>query len=414
MNLPPLSSFELALPGRILFGEGRLEELGNLASGFGRRVALVTGRGSAEASGLLARVEAILGGTGIRHLRIAIDAELAIEDLSAALAELRPFEPQCVVAIGGGSALDGGKALAALLGSGGEPLDYLEGVGRGRAVERTLPMIAIPTTAGTGSEATKNAVIGDAARTFKKSMRSELMLPAVALVDPALLESCPAETAAACGLDALVQILEAFTARRASPLTDALAREGLARIGALGVFLNDPADLAARRSLALGSLIGGICLANAGLGAVHALASPIGAFFPAPHGVVCAALLPAVVETNAWRARKTGQDEVLVKYWQAWPLLVGGVPDEGIEGDPLGLLEEEQHPHFSDAYEATRALADALGRLVDNLAIPRLGEFGMTADDIPRVIEHAGQANLRNNPVELTPDDLAGILESAL
>lgn len=391
-----METFDFFTTRNIRFGRGRFDEIGPLAARYGRRICLVTGGRSLEVSGRLAQLMDQFASRGLECLRVVVTGEPVAEEIDAAVESARQVGVDVVVAIGGGSVLDAGKAIAALLTNGGEVFDYLEGVGRGRAVEHpSAPMIAVPTTAGTGSEATKNAVIGDRAHTFKKSMRSEHMLPLVALIDPALTDDCPAPVTAACGMDALAQLLESFTSLRANPLTDALAIQGLTQVRRLPDLMLAPHDVEARDSLALASLLGGICLANAGLGAVHGLASPLGALFPVPHGVVCAATLPGVVRANGHRAQAEGGDALLRRYAEADTLLFGG---------PVG----------ADPAIAAEALADHLAQLTARMAIPGLAAHGIDSTDFVRIIAGARGSSMKTNPVTLGDDELAGILEGAL
>jgi alcohol dehydrogenase len=386
-------TFDFSTAQRIVFGAGRLAELGALAARLGRRAALVTGGHSLEASGRLAGIEDQLRRAGMVWSRIRIEGEPTVETIDAAAAEAGKAGEagvELVIAVGGGSVLDAGKALAALLANGGRTLDYLEGVGRGKSLEAPArPVIAVPTTAGTGSEATKNAVIGDAAHTFKRSMRYDGMLPAVALVDPELTYDCPPRVTAACGMDAVTQLLESFVSSRAGPLTDALAERGLRVAAVLERLIEEPGDRAAREAMALGSLLGGVCLANAGLGAVHGLAAPLGALFPIAHGAVCAALLPAVVRANAARARATAGSELIEKYRAGARWLTGEA------------LEPE-------------ALAERLAALHARAGLKRLGELGVRRDDIARIVAGARGNSMKTNPVALADEELERVLKESL
>ena len=254
-------------------------------------------------------------------------AEPTVELVRAAVAVARAQGADVIAAIGGGSVIDTGKAVAMLLGNGGDPLDYLEVVGSGQAITRpAVPCVAVPTTAGTGAEVTANAVLAVPSHRVKASLRSPLMIPRVALVDPLLTVSCPPPVTAASGLDALTQCLEPFVSVQATPLTDGLAREGLRRAGTgLRAAYADGADLGARADMAVCSLLGGIALANAKLGAVHGLAGVIGGTAAVPHGMACAALLVPVIEANlrALRSRSRSGAGVLDRYAEAARLLTG-------------------------------------------------------------------------------------------
>lgn len=408
-------TFNFATAQRILFGGGRLAELGRLAAGYGRRVFLVTGGQSIESSGLLGRIDALFGEAGLPWSRARVAHEPTSEGVDEAVAQARQAQADVIVAVGGGSVIDTGKAIAALLANGGQTLDYLEGVGRGKHLTRpSLPFIAVPTTAGTGSEATRNAVLGDAARTYKKSLRSDWMLPAAALVDPELTRGCPPEVAAACGMDALAQLLEAFTSRRANPLIDTLAGLGLGMASSLPKLFTDARDEATYEALAAASLLGGMALANAGLGAVHGLASPLGAFFPIPHGVVCAALLPSVIAANARRAAAEGNRILLEKYAAAAIQLIENKYADGIPEIPFENMNHGGGEAIEPALDVALSLAGFIRGLVLFLKIPGLAHYGITPADFPRIIAGARGASMTTNPVNLEDIELAQILLEAL
>jgi alcohol dehydrogenase class IV len=392
---PPELAFELAAPSRILFGAGCVRQVGPIASGLGRHALVVTGKSTARAGAVLEPLAAAeLGATCF-----SVTGEPTVETARAGVAAGRGASCDLVIAFGGGSALDAGKAIAALLANGGDPLDYLEVVGRGQPLgRRSLPFVAIPTTAGTGSEVTKNAVLASPEHGVKASLRSPLMLAHAALVDPDLLASLPAEVIAASGLDALSQLIEPFVSVRANPLTDGFAREGIRRSAAalrraytaarMGVAVA-PAD---REALALASLLGGLCLANAGLGAVHGFAAPLGGMFDAPHGAVCAALLGPVARVNVAALRARAPDgEALGRYREVAALLTG---------------------------EASAEIEDGLAWIASlrrALEIPGLSRYGMRRADVPRLVEKARAASsTKGNPLPLTDAELAEIAEEAL
>ncbi|MCE5230627.1 iron-containing alcohol dehydrogenase [bacterium] len=409
-----MTSFNLVLPRKIVFGPGRFAEIASLAAPIGKRAILVTGRGSLEKSGRLKAVQERLDAAGVAWRHVTASPEPTVEQVVQLLSGIEDFAADLVIAIGGGSTIDTGKALAALIANGGEPMDYLEGVGRGRAMAKpALPIIAVPTTAGTGAEATKNSVIGDEARTFKKSIRDDSMMPMVALIDPEFLAECPPPVAAMCGMDATSQLIESFVSRGGNPLTDTLAREGLAAAGALIQFLRDPKDAVAAESMAMASMLGGVCLANAGLGSIHALASPIGAFFPSPHGAVCAALMPAAIELNCHLANEAENTELLDKYAMAWQLLTGWSGGAEQSADPFGG-ESVFTGMIDTTFDASKRLVRFLAQLKKAMRIPGLAHWGVTENDFGRIIDNAGPGNLKNNAVELDRDGLAWILESSL
>jgi alcohol dehydrogenase class IV len=378
-----MSPFEFATAGRILVGQGRAAELPEVLGGLGSRVLVCTGADPARRAGLLA-------GLGLPAAQFAVGGEPTVDLARAGAAAAREHGADVVAAIGGGSVIDTGKAVAMLLGNGGDPLDYLEVVGSGRKIAKpSVPFVAVPTTAGTGAEVTANAVLAAPAHGVKASLRSPLMIPAVALVDPELTVSCPPQVTAASGMDALTQCLEPYVSVRATPLTDGLAREGLRRAAAgLRAAFADGSDLAARTSMAMCSLLGGMALANAKLGAVHGLAGVIGGTAGVPHGVACAALLAPVTEANV-RALRSAPDgrPALDRYTE-----IAGI----LTGNPAAAVE--------DGFAWIRST-------VALLEIPRLAAFGLSLQDVDDVVaKAAGSSSMQGNPVVLSHDDLRTIL----
>jgi alcohol dehydrogenase class IV len=383
--------FELATATRVLFGAGRIAALGATARELGARALLVRGRNAERAR----PVAEALGAHGIAVAELAVEGEPTVDLARAGVAAARAAGCELVVAFGGGSVLDAGKTIAALLGNGGDPLDYLEVVGAGRPLTRpSAPFVAIPTTAGTGSEVTRNAVLASPAHRVKASLRSPHMLPRVALVDPDLLAGLPPPVVASAGLDALSQLIEPFVSSRANPITDAFAREGIPRSARAlrRAFAAAPAVAAAdREDLALASLLGGLCLANAGLGAVHGFAAPLGGTFEAPHGAVCAALLAPVMRANIAAAQRASAREVMDRYREVAAL---------VTGEPGARAEDGV------------AWVDDLRRA---LAIPPLARYGMTEADVPALVAKAQAASsMKGNPLALTADELSAIARAAL
>lgn len=390
-----MSSFELATAGRVVFGAGAQRQVAAAVAATGARgVLLVTGASRGRAATLVAD----LTGAGLAVSIFAIPAEPTVDVARAGVAAARAAGAGAVVALGGGSALDGGKAIAALAANDGDPLDYLEVVGAGRALQRPpLPFFAVPTTAGTGSEVTRNAVLAVPGARVKASLRSPLMLPRLAAVDPELLGGLPPEVVASSGLDALSQVIEPFLSSRANPLTDALARDGIGRSARAlrrayaGELARDPA---LREDLALASLTGGLCLANAGLGAVHGFAAPAGGMFGAPHGAVCAALLPHVLDVNlrALRARAP-EHPALPRFRELAALLTGQAAADVAAGDGVAFIAS----------------------LARDLKVPGLGSHGMRPADVPVLVEKAKQASsMKGNPLPLTDQELTEIAQRAL
>ncbi|HYO51528.1 iron-containing alcohol dehydrogenase [Archangium sp.] len=381
-----VTGFEFATATRIVFGAGRLAEVPEAMKVLGgHKVLLVTGRDSTRAAPLREG----LGRLGLSSVTFAVEGEPTVELVRAGTATAVSERCDGVVAFGGGSALDAGKAIAALAANGGDPLDYLEVVGRGQALTKpSLPLVAIPTTAGTGSEVTRNAVLGVKDAQVKASLRSPLMLPRLALVDPELLAGAPPAVLASSGLDALSQLIEPFLSARAHPLTDALAREGIGRSArSLRRAVLEGPDAAAREDLALASLFGGLCLANAGLGAVHGFAAPVGGMFEAPHGAVCAALLPATLEVNLRALRARAPSHPALPRFQEVAVLLTGRADARAE----------------EGITWVRELCQALG-------VPGLGRHGLTEADVPQLVARAKAASsMKANPLPLTDEELTEI-----
>jgi alcohol dehydrogenase class IV len=351
---------------------------------------VVTGRDSARAG----RLHDLVRPAGVATTTASIAHEPTTDDVIRAVDHARAAGCDLVIGFGGGAALDAAKAIAGLLANGGDLLDYLEVIGRAQPLARpSVPCIAIPTTAGTGAEVTRNAVLASPPHRVKVSLRGVHLLPRVALVDPELTYSLPPETTANTGLDALTQLIEPYTSARANPLTDAVCVDGIRRVArSLRRAFEQDDDAAAREDMSLASLFGGLALANAGLGAVHGFAGPIGGMFPAPHGAVCAALLPHVMAANlaALRARFPGHD-VLCRYDEVARLLTGR--------------------HDATADEGVRWVA----QLVADLRIRPLGAYGVTHADIPALVAAATKASsMKANAISLTSDEQSAILARAL
>ena len=386
-----MTAFEFATAGRIIFGAGVFQQAGALAAEAGRRALLASGL-NAERSQALGD---LLQAAGVTAVVWPVSGEPTVAAVQAGVELARREGCDLVIGFGGGSAIDAGKAAAALLTNPGDPLDYLEVIGRGRALANPpLPYIAIPTTAGTGAEVTRNAVLGAPEQRLKVSLRSPLMLPRLALVDPELTYSLPPEVTASTGMDALTQLLEPFVCNRANPLTDAICREGLPRLArSLRRAFEHGSDAAARADLSLGALFGGLALANARLGAVHGFAAPLGGMFPdAPHGAVCARLLPIVVSANlqALGQRDPGSP-ALARYAEAARLLTGSPQATAADG------------------------AAWLAELAAALRIPPLSAYGVTPQDFPDLVEKAAKASsMQGNPVRLSGEELEAILAQAL
>jgi len=394
-----IPAFSVARLPEIRYGPGRITEVPDVLAQFGRKALLVTGGRSFVATPRWAQLCAALEARGIAFECIQVMQEPSPALVDDAVARFRNAGIDVVAGIGGGSVLDAAKAIAGLLPTGDSVMDYLEGVGRGlQYAGPATPFVAVPTTAGTGSEATKNAVLSvQGASGFKKSFRHDMLVARVAIVDPELLASCPKSLIAANGMDAFTQLLEAYVSVNASPLTDALALSGLEafRDGFWQAWENaHPKQAEGYRALAYASLLSGITLAQAGLGSVHGLASPLGAFFPIPHGVVCGTLVghATAVNIRALRSREPASP-ALHKYAQVGRLLTG------LQGE-------------DDA--AADALVDLLHDWDARLQLPHLGDFGMTAGEVDRVVRNSRGGSMRTNPIVLEDAELAAILQARL
>lgn len=398
--------FGIARLPRIVFGAGRRAEIPALLAPFGRRALLVTGARSLQASPAWAEIGAGLDGAGIAWDHVAVDGEPSPELVDEAVVRWRADPPDVVVGIGGGSALDAAKAIAGLLRSGTAALDHLEGVGRGIPFPGpTTPFVAVPTTAGTGSEATKNAVLSGhlaaaaGGAPYKKSFRDERLVAVLAVLDPDLLAGCPTAVIAGDGMDALTQCLEAYVSMGASPFTDAVARSGLAAIGPAllswhaATLAGAPASetAPARSAMAWGALASGIALANAGLGAVHGIVAAVGARRGVHHGTACGILLAETTRMNvaALRARDP-RGPALERYAEIGRLLV----------DDAGLGRAE----------AADALVAWLAVLTHRLGLPTLGDVGVGPSDIPAFVAESRGSSMRTNPILLADAEVEAIL----
>ena len=396
-------NFEFATATRIVFGAGRLREIRTIAPALGRRALVVIGK----SSGAVKRVEPLLSAltdAGVDYATFSVAGEPTIDVVRTGTQRARDERCDFVIGFGGGSSIDTGKAIAVLLTNGGDPLDYVELIGKEKAFTMPpVPYVAIPTTAGTGSEVTRNAVLGSPEHRVKVSLRSPLMLPRVALVDPELTYDLPPQITATTGLDALTQLIEPFLSVKANPMTDAICREGMQRVArslrrAYGYpsvaevppsreprRANRQTTETAREDMCMAGLFGGMALANAGLGAVHGLAGPLGGMFDAPHGALCAALLPHVMEAN----RK----------------MIRGPAGRGAVSAPTVIVGR---------FDEVRQIIGDIGELVQALEIPPLRRYGVTREAFPEIIEKAKISNsMKGNPVVLRDAELREVLERA-
>lgn len=390
------NAFNLARVPPITFGPGTISRLQSLIESFGSRVLFVTGGSPERTPAYLGKVWEKLDRGAMEWNQVHVSGEpgTAFVDLTCRHLRYRDFE--VVVGIGGGSVIDAAKAISAMLPHENSILDHLEGVGRGIPHDgRKIPFIAIPTTSGTGGEVTKNAVLSEVGpEGYKKSIRHDNLIPDRVLIDPELMVTCPPEVTAACGMDAFTQLLEPLVSTASNPLTDTLALSGLSFIqknleAACGQGASDP-DI--RAGMAYGSLQSGICLANAGLGIVHGLASPLGGRFPIPHGVVCGTLLASATRVNIRALRRNGSGHAaLNKYAQA-----GALFGEAGSSDPSYLCDHLVH---------------RLEHWVEHFRLPRLSHYGVKATDLDAIL---AQTQNRHNPVQLNPAEIREILESRL
>ncbi len=392
-----ISPFFFAKVPPIHFGTGKLEQLPSLLKSLkAHKILVVTGGKSLDHSGNWSVIQSLLEQNQITMKRISYSEEPSTPDVDRLCQEYRPQQIEAVVGIGGGSVIDLGKALSAMLPHQNSIFDHLEGVGKGIPHSGVkLPYLAIPTTSGTGGEVTKNAVISEVGPNgYKKSLRHDNLIPDGIIVDGNLLTSCPRKITAACGLDAFTQLLEPFLSPTASPLTDAIALSGIEKLAeyflpACGSEANNPQ---VREGMAYASLCSGICLANAGLGIVHGLASPVGGLFPIPHGVVCGTLVAIAnkVTLEAIRAREP-QNPALAKMSRV--------------GQILSTETGKSEHYYADF------LIHTLEEWTEQLGIPKLSDYGVKARDLETIVE---QTSNRNNPIKLTREEILAILSSRL
>ena len=385
-----MSSFEFATANRIIFGAGKLNGLGDQLKGRTKRLLLVCG----NSSDAILRVREILSAQDIPFDEFHVHGEPTVDTASEGVLVALEHGADMVIGLGGGSVLDAGKAISALAANRGDIFDYLEVVGKGQPLTNApLTYIAIPTTAGTGTEVTRNAVLESPSHGVKVSLRSPMMLPSFALVDPELTYSLPPEITASSGLDALTQLIEPFVSVKANPMTDAICREGIRHAAqSLRQAYHNGADASAREGMALASLFGGMALANAALGAVHGFAGPLGGMLHAPHGAICARLLPLVMEANikALESRHAGH-VAIERYIEIAQIMTGN--------------------KNASAQDGVKWVSD----LVSELNIPPLSAYGMNEAHIPEAVEKTLNASsFKGNPIVLNEGELREILERAL
>jgi len=394
-----INAFSIARLPRIEFGQGCFAKTADICAGYGSRILLVSGARSFEASIAFEQLKKSFAARHLSYLHCRVESEPSPQLVDNYAQQFRHENIDVVLGIGGGSALDAAKAIAGLLKLKHSVMDYLEGVGpelsyRGPAV----PFIAVPTTAGTGSEATKNAVLSVQGKNgFKKSFRDDQLVAEVAIVDPDLLATCPLDVIAANGMDALTQLLESYVSTKSNPMTDTLALRGLRAVakGLIPLYSREGDMAQAQSNMAFASLLSGICLAQTGLGSVHGLASPLGAFFPIPHGVVCGTLVAEATRLNidAMLAREPN-NPALDKY--------------------VKLDQVLMNTDFHNKHESWERLVDLLVNWTEELQLPRLSKYGLTEADLDHVVVNCRGSSMQTNPLVLTDDELRALLLSRL
>ncbi|MHA1913048.1 MAG: iron-containing alcohol dehydrogenase [Promethearchaeota archaeon] len=390
-----ISSFNFVSIPQIIFGSGKLSALYDVIPKFGKNVVLVIGEKSLRKSGRWDEITSNLEGRMLKYFPITVSGEPSPKLIDDSVEKLRNQSIDVVVGIGGGSVIDAGKAISAMILKTDSITNYLEGVGNKTHDGNKIPYIAIPTTSGTGSEATKNAVISKIGSDgFKKSLRHDNLIPNIAIIDAELMVTCPPSISATCGMDAFTQLLEAYLSPIGSPLTDSLAFSGMKYINEnlLAVCAEGASNIEMRTAIAYGALLSGICLANAGLGIVHGLASSIGGSFDIPHGVVCGTLLSEATKMNIKKLKALGAtgELGLEKFAEIGALLEG-----------LNRLKDDNIDEHCDS------LIKTLESWTQELKIERLGKYGITLDNINELLEKTG---LKNNPVILNKEDIRTVI----
>lgn len=382
-------NFEFATSTRIIFENGSFKKVPGLVNNFGNKVLIVSGKNKNRAR----QLSESLSEKNIQSEIFSIHSEPTISDIENGAELARKTLCNVVAGIGGGSVVDSAKAIAALVPNQGELTDYLEIIGKGRKLENApLPFIAIPTTAGTGAEVTKNSVIKSIEQSVKVSLRSDLMYPRLAVIDPELTLTMSPEITATTGIDALTHLLESFVSIQSNPFIDMLCREGMKRISAsLEKAFMDGSNLESRENMALASMLGGMALANVKLGAVHGFAGPLGGMFNIPHGAVCACLLPAVMEINIETLKKQNKNSQLSKYTETARILTGNQSATAEDGMIW------------------------IKKTVKKLQIPSLSDFQLSPEIFPELIEKAkNSSSMKGNPVVLDNQQLNEILIKSL
>lgn len=387
-------SFTIAPAPLLYFGEGKISQLPPVIKTYGSKFLLVTGSASFASAGHFEKLRHQFAPAGLAFMHYRVSGEPTPGMVDEAVRQMTSFNPDVVVAIGGGSALDAGKAISAMIPIGESVKDYLEGVGSKTHSGVKVPFIAIPTTAGTGSEAARNAVLSETGREgYKRSLRHNNFVPNVAILDPTLVLSCPAATTAASGMDAFTQLLESYLSPAGNTITDAMALAGLMKISSsLITAFKDGSDLAARTGMALAAYLSGVTLTNAGLGLIHGFASSIGGFFPIAHGVICSTLMAPVNRVTVRKLRSENSTNALGKY------------------ATVGRMFSSVKTERSDQYYID-TLLDTIQTWTAEMKIPSLREAGVTTADFDRIVKVTEN---KNNPTHLTMEEMHEVLELAM
>lgn len=393
--------FEFATSTRIIFGPGALRDLASKAAVLGHRVLVVTNKiGEPNVTLLEAltgrgiNVLNLLSSQGLEPFVFTVSHEPTVDLVLSGIRLARETKCDLVIGIGGGSAIDTGKAISALLTNTEDLFEYLEVIGKGKPLtQKPTPYIAVPTTAGTGAEVTCNAVLESPQHHIKVSLRSPIMFPQLAIIDPELTYNMPPEITASTGLDALTQVLEPYVSRKANPLTDPICREGLIRAArSLKKAYDYGEDPIAHEDMSMVSLFGGLALTNAGLGAVHGFAGVLGGMFHAPHGAICACLLPSVMKINVQVLQERSPESLILKRYKEVAQILTGIPGADIE----------------DGIKWVRDLTISMN-------IPSLAKYGIKNEDFPKIIEKSTIASsMKANPIELAYKEMETILIMAL
>jgi alcohol dehydrogenase class IV len=389
-----VKAFQFVKTPKIIFANNGINNIPKIIKGFGKKILLVTGKGSFLKSQHAERLFSGFDSNEILYEKVNIYNEPSPDLVDAIVSKYSNTGIDLVLAIGGGSSLDAGKAVSAMLNKQESVKEYLEGIGRLEHSGKKVPFIAVPTTSGTGSEATKNAVLSNVGKCgFKRSLRHDNLVPDIAVIDPELIINCPPKITATSGMDCFTQLVEAYLSSKSGLLSDALAFEGIRKIktSLVQCYLNGD-DIDARSGMAFAALMSGICINNAGLGTVHGFASSIGGFFPVPHGVVCGTLMATSNDITVRELRKISPSSVTLQKYASL-------------GELFTDKKEQKNDYYIDSF------IDFLYKLTEELNIPKLSEFGITKDDLEMI---CNATENKNNPLNLYGENLLEILNNRI